>query len=227
MAFVDIVTALALLQFLVFGFRVGQARTRYGIAAPAISGNLSFERYFRVQQNTLEQLIVLIPGLYLYSHYFNPAVAAGLGVQFAFESLHHSGRILALAAIALAMLFAVEAARDGKAPNAMWRNYRAACAWILASPQFGPDSTVMVRQHGVYAYLHRETVPMPIASLDQTVCYARANGVNAILDGPFEREHNPNIESPAEEIAQEKVFGEGPDRVAVLALAKPPSQAAH
>jgi glutathione S-transferase len=82
MAFVDIVTALALLQFLVFGLRVGRARTRYGIAAPAISGNVSFERYFRVQQNTLEQLIVFIPGLYLYSHYFRPSVAAGIGVVY-------------------------------------------------------------------------------------------------------------------------------------------------
>jgi glutathione S-transferase len=82
MAYVDIVTALALLQFVVFGFKVGRARTRYGIAAPAISGHATFERYFRVQQNTLEQLIVLIPGLYLYSRYFNPAVAAGLGVVY-------------------------------------------------------------------------------------------------------------------------------------------------
>jgi uncharacterized membrane protein YecN with MAPEG domain len=82
MAYVDIVTALALLQFVVFGFKVGRARTRYGIAAPAISGHATFERYFRVQQNTLEQLIVFIPGLYLYSRYFNPAVAAGLGVVY-------------------------------------------------------------------------------------------------------------------------------------------------
>jgi glutathione S-transferase len=82
MAYVDIVTALALLQFLVFGFKVGQARTRCGIAAPAITGNATFERYFRVQQNTLEQLIALIPGLYLFSRYFNPAVAAGLGVVY-------------------------------------------------------------------------------------------------------------------------------------------------
>jgi len=82
MAYVDIVTALALLQFVVFGFKVGKARTRYGVAAPAISGHATFERYFRVQQNTLEQLIVFIPGLYLYSHYFKPAVAAGIGVVY-------------------------------------------------------------------------------------------------------------------------------------------------
>jgi hypothetical protein len=82
MAYVDIVTALAVLQFIVFGFRVGGARGRYGVKAPAVAGNEIFERYFRVQQNTLEQLIVFLPGLYLFSHYLNPLVAAGLGAVY-------------------------------------------------------------------------------------------------------------------------------------------------
>ena len=82
MAYVDIVTALAVLQFLVFGFRVGTARGRYGVKAPATTGNETFERYFRVQQNTLEQLIVFLPGLYLFSHYFKPQVAAVLGAMY-------------------------------------------------------------------------------------------------------------------------------------------------
>lgn len=82
MAYVDIVTALALLQFVVFGFKVGKARGRFGIKAPAISGNETFERYFRVQQNTLEQLIVFVPGLYLFSHYYSPLVAAVIGVIY-------------------------------------------------------------------------------------------------------------------------------------------------
>jgi uncharacterized membrane protein YecN with MAPEG domain len=82
MAYVDIVTALALLQFIVFGFKVGRARGRYGVRAPATSGNETFERYFRVQQNTLEQLIVFLPGLYLFSHYYSPLVAAGIGVIY-------------------------------------------------------------------------------------------------------------------------------------------------
>jgi uncharacterized membrane protein YecN with MAPEG domain len=82
MAYVDIVTALALLQFVVFGFKVGKARGRFGIKAPAISGNETFERYFRVQQNTLEQLIVFLPGLYLFSHYYSPLVAAVIGVIY-------------------------------------------------------------------------------------------------------------------------------------------------
>ncbi len=42
MAYVDIVTALALLQFLVFGLRVGKARGRFGVKAPAVAGNETF-----------------------------------------------------------------------------------------------------------------------------------------------------------------------------------------
>jgi glutathione S-transferase len=82
MAYVDIVTALALLQFIVFGMQVASARAKYGVYAPAVSGNEIFERHFRVQQNTLEQLIVFLPGLYLFAHYFNPLWSAGLGVIY-------------------------------------------------------------------------------------------------------------------------------------------------
>jgi hypothetical protein len=82
MAYVDIVTALAVIQFIVFGAKVGAARGKYGVKAPATSGNEIFERHFRVQQNTLEQLICLIPGLYLFSRYFNPLWAAALGVVY-------------------------------------------------------------------------------------------------------------------------------------------------
>jgi glutathione S-transferase len=82
MPYVDIVTALAVLQFIAFGFQVGKARTKYGVKAPAVAGNEIFERHFRVQQNTLEQLIAFIPGIYLFSHYFNPLWAAALGVVY-------------------------------------------------------------------------------------------------------------------------------------------------
>lgn len=82
MAYVDIVTALALLQFIVLGFKVGGARARYGVKAPAVTGNEIFERHFRVQQNTLEQIIVLLPGLYLFSHYYDPRIAAALGAIY-------------------------------------------------------------------------------------------------------------------------------------------------
>ena len=82
MPYTDIVTALALLQFIWFGILVAKARDKYGVKAPAVTGNEIFERHFRVQQNTLELLIAFIPGLYLFSHYFNPLWAAGLGVVY-------------------------------------------------------------------------------------------------------------------------------------------------
>ena len=82
MPYVDIVTALAILQFIVFGFRVGTARGKFGVKAPAITGNEVFERYFRIQQNTLESLIAFLPGLYLFSRYWNPLWAAGIGVVY-------------------------------------------------------------------------------------------------------------------------------------------------
>jgi hypothetical protein len=82
MAYVDIVTALALLQFIYFAMRVAGARGKYGIKAPAVTGNEMFERHFRVQQNTLEQLVLFIPGLHLFSSYFNPLWGAALGVVY-------------------------------------------------------------------------------------------------------------------------------------------------
>lgn len=82
MAYVHIVTALAVLQYLVFGFKVGAARERYGVRAPAVAGHEIFERRFRVQQNTLEQLVAFLPGLYLFARYWNPAWAAAIGLVY-------------------------------------------------------------------------------------------------------------------------------------------------
>ncbi|HEY6643075.1 MAPEG family protein [Povalibacter sp.] len=82
MHYVAIVTVVALLQFLYFGVLVGKARAQYGIAAPAVSGNEIFERYFRVQMNTLEQLLMFLPSLWIFAHYANPLWAASLGVVF-------------------------------------------------------------------------------------------------------------------------------------------------
>ena len=41
-----------------------------------------FERYYRVQQNTLEQFIVPVPGMFLFAVYVHSLTAAGLGVVF-------------------------------------------------------------------------------------------------------------------------------------------------
>jgi glutathione S-transferase len=82
MPYVHIVICLALVEFLYFGFAVGKARARYNVPAPAVTGNEIFERYFRVQMNTLEQLVIFIPSIWLFGQYVSPYVAAGLGVVF-------------------------------------------------------------------------------------------------------------------------------------------------
>ncbi len=72
MEYATLIVLLALLQFLHFTFRVGLARGKYKIHAPACSGNDTFERIFRVQQNTMEQLVVLIPATYAFAFYVSP-----------------------------------------------------------------------------------------------------------------------------------------------------------
>jgi glutathione S-transferase len=82
MPYVAIVTVVALLQFFWFGWQVGVARGKYNIAAPAISGNEIFERVFRVHMNTLEQLVVFLPALWIFASYISPLWAAGIGAVF-------------------------------------------------------------------------------------------------------------------------------------------------
>ena len=82
MELVTIVIALALIEYIIFSFLVGTARGKYGISAPAVTGDPIFERYYRVQENTLELLIFFIPGMVMFAYYIRPDVAAGLGVVF-------------------------------------------------------------------------------------------------------------------------------------------------
>ena len=82
MEFVILVATVALLEYVYFGFQVGKARGRYGVPAPAVTGDPIFERYHRVHQNTLENLVIFLPGLWLFATYVNEMVAALLGVVF-------------------------------------------------------------------------------------------------------------------------------------------------
>ena len=82
MEFVAIVAVLALLQYISFAMLVGRARGTFGVAGPAVTGHPVFERYFRVQMNTLELLIALLPGLWLFAHYVRPTWAALLGAVY-------------------------------------------------------------------------------------------------------------------------------------------------
>ena len=82
MAPVAVVIIIAVLEYVAFGWLVGRARHRYGVKAPATTGHEVFERYFRVQQNTLETLIVFIPAISLFAIYVNPNWAAWIGLVY-------------------------------------------------------------------------------------------------------------------------------------------------
>ncbi|MDJ0907105.1 MAG: MAPEG family protein [Woeseiaceae bacterium] len=82
MDYVIIVTVLLLLQYAFFGVQVGSMRGRHEVKAPATSGDPEFERMYRVHYNTMEQLVMFLPLMWLFAHYVNAIWAAGAGVVF-------------------------------------------------------------------------------------------------------------------------------------------------
>ena len=60
-----LVTIAAILYTFMLGGRVGALRGKTGVAAPATTGDPIFERAFRVHMNTIEQLVVFLPVLWL------------------------------------------------------------------------------------------------------------------------------------------------------------------
>ncbi len=82
MEFATLVIMLALAQYCFFVVKTGLSRGKYGIDAPACTGDVNFERMFRVQQNTMEQLIIFIPALLAFSHFTSPVWGPCLGLIF-------------------------------------------------------------------------------------------------------------------------------------------------
>lgn len=73
-------TLLALLLYAGVSYNVANARVRYKIKAPAVVGAEGFERAYRVQMNTLEQLAFFLPAMWLYALSLNDIGAAVGGV---------------------------------------------------------------------------------------------------------------------------------------------------
>ncbi|MDN4502382.1 MAPEG family protein [Alteromonadaceae bacterium BrNp21-10] len=82
MELLTIISMLALLQFFYFAVQVGGARGKYGVSAPATTGNEVFERYFRVHYNTMEHLVLFLPGLWAFGFYVSYVYAAALGAVY-------------------------------------------------------------------------------------------------------------------------------------------------
>jgi glutathione S-transferase len=73
-------TLLALLLHLSLTMKVGQARARYGIKAPAVTGHEHFERAYRIQMNTVEQMVFFLPALWLCAVLLSDIAAAAGGL---------------------------------------------------------------------------------------------------------------------------------------------------
>ena len=82
MDYVSLVVLLALLEYSVFLAIVGGTRGKYGVEAPATSGHPEWERLYRIQVNTAEQLVLWVPAIYAFAYYVSEAWAAGIGLLF-------------------------------------------------------------------------------------------------------------------------------------------------
>lgn len=77
-----IVTVLVLLQYTLFGIQVASVRGKHGLQAPAMSGHPEYDRMFRVHYNTMEQLILFLPALWMFGALVKPLWGAGFGAVF-------------------------------------------------------------------------------------------------------------------------------------------------
>ena len=74
------ITIVALILYIATCIQVARARTRYGVAAPTMTGDPGFERAVRVQANTLEHLVPFLVALWLCAVFWEALPAALLGV---------------------------------------------------------------------------------------------------------------------------------------------------
>ena len=78
----SLVTLLVILLLFITGLNVGRARGKYGIKAPAVAGHEMFDRAFRIQMNTLEQAVLMLPALWLYGGLIGDKGAGMMGAAW-------------------------------------------------------------------------------------------------------------------------------------------------
>jgi glutathione S-transferase len=119
MAWVCLVTVLALIQFIFFGALVSMGRIKHGVQPPSMTGPAAFEALVRVHLNTLERLILFVPLLWMAALLWSPQWAALAGVFFLVgrfiywrayvkdPASRQPGNILSMLAIAVLLLATV------------------------------------------------------------------------------------------------------------------------
>ncbi|MDB5736303.1 MAG: hypothetical protein JWN16_2940 [Alphaproteobacteria bacterium] len=93
------VTILAVLVMVYIFVLVGRVRGRHGIHAPAMSGHPEVERALRVQGNTLEQVVIFLPLLWVATLYFHVVgwLPAALGLVWCIGRLVYATGYMAAA----------------------------------------------------------------------------------------------------------------------------------
>ncbi len=89
-------TCLAILVYVWTGFVIGKARKVHGVNYPDTTGPDAFNRVWRAHQNTLEQIVIFLPSLWLFATAVNEFWSGVLGLVWAI------GRILYVRGYAIA-----------------------------------------------------------------------------------------------------------------------------
>ena len=79
MPFTALVTVAALVLTFVLSLRAGNMRRKHGVKAPASTGHPEFEAANRIHQNTIEQLVLFLPVLWLALYVLGDAITGLIG----------------------------------------------------------------------------------------------------------------------------------------------------
>lgn len=79
MKYTALVTVAAVVLTFVLSLRVGKMRQEHGVEAPATSGHPEFERANRIHQNTIEQVVLFLPLLWLGLYVLGDALTGLIG----------------------------------------------------------------------------------------------------------------------------------------------------
>ncbi len=82
MEYTILIILTALVQYIIFTARTGFSRNKYQVNAPNVTGNEQWECILRVQQNTMEQLVIFIPAMLIFATYVSAKWVLIPGILF-------------------------------------------------------------------------------------------------------------------------------------------------
>ena len=87
MQFPIFITLVTLFVYQVLSIFVSAARDKYGIKAPATTGNINFERVYRTHLNYLENLVIFLPLVWIASLEFGNSLSSSGGIVYVLACL--------------------------------------------------------------------------------------------------------------------------------------------